>query len=64
MNKLKLLQQEYKAIKADYESALQLVDNYMESTGIDFYDKVNTFYKINFIILISNKVIKYIILNI
>ena len=38
MNKLKLLQQEYKAIKADYESALQLVDNYMESTGIDFYD--------------------------
>ena len=38
MNKLKLLQQEYKAIKADYESALQLVDNYMELTGIDFYD--------------------------
>ena len=38
MNKLKLLQQEYKAIKADYESALQLVDDYMESTGIDFYD--------------------------
>ena len=38
MNKLKLLQQEYKAIKADYKSALQLVDDYMESTGIDFYD--------------------------